>query len=65
MPSNPNASLIWGTRKGSGEKSVKRFFTIYDVYKQIVNPKLLDSPNLLPEDKQKIFSDSYLQYISQ
>jgi hypothetical protein len=40
--------------KGSGKKSVKRFSTIYDVYKQIVYPKLLDSPNLLPEDKQKI-----------
>ena len=40
--------------KGSGKKSVKRFSTIYDVYKQIIYPKLLDSPNLLPEDKQKI-----------
>ena len=55
MPSNPNAPLICGTQKGLGRSpSVKRITTIYDVYKQKVFPKLLESPNVLPEDKQKI-----------
>lgn len=55
MPSNPNAPLICGTQKGLGRSpSVKRITTIYDVYKQKVFPKLLESPNVLPEDKQKM-----------
>jgi integrase/recombinase XerD len=55
MPSNPNAPLICGTRKGLGRSpSVKRITTIYDFYKQKLFPKLLESPNVLPEDKQNI-----------
>ena len=31
-----------------------RIYKIYDEYKKQIFPKLLESPNVLPEDKQKI-----------
>ena len=55
QPSNPNSPLICGTGKGLGRHiSPKRVAIIYDEYKKHRFPKLLESPNVLPEDKQKI-----------
>jgi integrase/recombinase XerD len=34
--------------------SVSRLFNIYNEYRKVIFPKLLKSPNVLPEDKQKI-----------
>ena len=55
QPRNPNAPLICGTGKGLG-RHIKAFriYMIYDEYKKHVFPKLLESPSVLPEDKQKI-----------
>ena len=55
QPRNPNAPLICGTGKGLG-RHIKAFriYMIYDEYKKHVFPKLLESPNVLPEDKPKI-----------
>jgi hypothetical protein len=55
QPRNPNAPVICGTGKRLGrhlnEISLAKN---YAYYKQRVFPKLLESPNVLPEDKQKI-----------
>ena len=55
QPRNPNAPLICGTGKGLG-RHIKAFriYMIYNEYKKRVFPKLLESPSVLPEDKQKI-----------
>jgi hypothetical protein len=55
QPRNPSAPLICGTGKGLG-RHIKAFriYMIYDEYKKQVFPKLLESPSVLPEDKQKI-----------
>jgi hypothetical protein len=54
MPNNPNAPLICGTGKGLGRHIlVTRMYSIYDDYKKNVFPKLLESPNVIPEDKPK------------
>ena len=55
QPGNPNSPLICGIGKSLG-RHVKayRIYTIYDAYKKHVFPKLLESPDVLPEDKQKI-----------
>jgi hypothetical protein len=51
----PNSPLICGTGKGLGRHiSARRIYNIYDEYKKQIFPKLLESPNILPEDKQKI-----------
>jgi hypothetical protein len=52
---NPNSPLICGIGK-SLERHVNayRIYTIYEEYKKHVFPKLLESPDVLPEDKQKI-----------
>jgi hypothetical protein len=55
QPTNPNSPLICGTGRGLGRHiSTLRFYKIYDEYKKEIFPKLLESPNVLPEDKQKI-----------
>jgi hypothetical protein len=55
QPRNPNAPLICSIGKSLG-RHVKpgRIYMTYFDYKKNVFPKLLESPNVLPEDKQKI-----------
>jgi integrase/recombinase XerD len=55
QPGNLNAPLICGVRRGLGRHvSPLRIYKIYDEHKKCVFPKLLESPEVLPEDKQKI-----------
>lgn len=56
QPGNPNAPLICGLGKSLGRAvSVSLMYTVYvDNYQREYFPKLLDSPNVLSEDKQKI-----------
>lgn len=52
---NPNAPLICGTGRGLGRHiRPTRMTAIYDEYKRKIFPKLLESPNVLPEDKPRI-----------
>lgn len=55
MPRNPNSPLICGTGRGLG-RHIKptRLYRIYEDYKILIFPKLLESPNVLPEDKREI-----------
>ena len=55
QPTNPNSPLICGTGKGLGKHiKTSRIARIYCEYKKQMFPKLLESPNVLPEDKPKI-----------
>jgi integrase/recombinase XerD len=55
QPGNPNAPLICGTGRGLGRHiTAMRIAMIYQEYKKQIFPKLLESPNVLPEDKQRI-----------
>jgi hypothetical protein len=55
QPRNPNAPLICGCGKSLGRHIRPfRIYTMYDEYKKRIFPKLLESPNVLSEDKQKI-----------
>jgi hypothetical protein len=55
MPNNPNSPLICGIGKSLGRHlRTVGIGKIYCKYKNEVFPKLLESPNVLPEDKQKI-----------
>ena len=55
QPTNPNSPLICGTGKGLGRHiKASRIARIYSVYRKQIFPKLLESPNVLPEDKPKI-----------
>jgi hypothetical protein len=55
QPGNPNAPLICGTGKGLGRHiNPIRINLIYREFKIRIFPKLLESPNVLPEDKQRI-----------
>jgi integrase/recombinase XerD len=55
QPNNPNAPLICGTGKSLGKHmTIVRIGAIYAEYKDKIFPKLLENPNVLPEDKQKI-----------
>ena len=55
QPSNPNAPLICGYGRGLGRHiSIIRINQLYSNYKNKIFPKLLESPTVLPEDKQKI-----------
>jgi integrase len=55
QPANPNSPLICGTGKGLGRHiKTLTIYKIYDKYKKQIFPKLLESPNVLPEDKRKI-----------
>jgi hypothetical protein len=55
QPSNPNAPLICGTGKSLGRKlrelSLNR---IYGNFRKEIFPRLLESPDIQPEDKQMI-----------
>jgi integrase/recombinase XerD len=55
QPSNPNSPLICGTGRGLGRHiKATRITKIYIEYKKQIFPKLLESPNVLSEDKPKI-----------
>jgi integrase/recombinase XerD len=55
QPGNPNAPLICGTGRGLGRHiGAKRIGSIYEEYRKRTFPKLLESPNISPEDRQKI-----------
>jgi integrase/recombinase XerD len=55
QPRNPSSPLICGTGRGLGRHiKANRLYKIYDQYKKQIFPKLLESPNILPEDKEKI-----------
>ena len=52
---NLNCPLICGMGKGLGRHiGASRIAAVYIDYKKKIFPKLLESPNVLPEDKQKI-----------
>ena len=52
---NPNSVLLCGFDKSLGRMiNVRSLYRIYQDYKSKFFPKLLDNPNVLPEDKQKI-----------
>jgi len=54
-PSNPNAIFICGFRKSLGRSlTTTSLERIYNTYKTQFFPKLLENPNVLPEDKPKI-----------
>jgi integrase/recombinase XerD len=55
QPHNPNVPVICGTGKGLG-RHIKAFriYMIYREYKKHVFPKLLESPDVLREDKPRI-----------
>ncbi len=55
QPRNPSAPLICGAGKKLGRHiNTLTMDKVYGYYKQQLFPKLLESPNILPEDKQKI-----------
>jgi integrase len=55
QPGNPNAPLICGAGKRLGRHiDPKRIYGIYDEYKEKIFPRLLESPDVLPEDKPRI-----------
>jgi len=55
QPGNRNAPFICSTGKSLGRPlRESSLLKIYDNYKKKYFPKLLDNPNVLPEDKQKI-----------
>src|SRR5918994_5857054 len=55
MPSNPNAPFICGNNRSLGRhikpSSINKY---YGDYKKLIFPRLLDNPNVPPEDKQQI-----------
>jgi hypothetical protein len=54
-PGNPNSVFLCGTGKSLGRVlRVESIGLIYNHYKTNVFPKLLESPDVTPEDKQKI-----------
>ena len=55
QPSNPNSPLICGTGRSLGRHiKASRIYKIYNKYKKQIFPKLLESPDVVPEDKNKI-----------
>jgi integrase len=55
QPGNPNAILLSGNRRSLGRAlGTMAVESIYRHYKRELFPKLLESPNVLPEDKHKI-----------
>ena len=55
QPSNPNAPLISGVGRALGRHiTIYAINRIYSIYKNKIFPKFLESPNVAPEDKQKI-----------
>ncbi|CAN5160709.1 hypothetical protein BH18THE2_BH18THE2_23310 [soil metagenome] len=55
QPGNPNAVFISGEGKTLGRSVTPEYlYHVYIKYKNIIFPKLLDNPNVSPEDKRKI-----------
>jgi integrase/recombinase XerD len=55
QPGNPNAPLICGNGKSLGRHiNPVRLYQIYAEYKEKIYPKLLESPTVVPEDKEKL-----------
>jgi integrase/recombinase XerD len=55
QPGNPNAVFICGEGKSLGRRiGSSTLYYIYAKYKYELFPKLLDNPNVPPEDKQKL-----------
>jgi integrase len=55
QPGNPNSPLICGIGKKLGRHiDPMRIYQIYDEYKEEIFPRLLESPDVLPEDKPRI-----------
>jgi integrase/recombinase XerD len=55
LPGNPNAVFFSGNRKSLGRTiGIHTIEYIYRHYKRDLFPRLLESPNVSPEDKQKI-----------
>jgi integrase/recombinase XerD len=55
QPGNPNSPLICGIGKKLGRHiDPMRIYQIYDKYKTEIFPKMLESPEVLPEDKPRI-----------
>ena len=55
QPSNPNSTLICGTRRSCGKRIAENsLLMIYASYKKSLFPKLLENPNVPPEERQKI-----------
>lgn len=55
LSGNPNSPFICGEGKSLGRSiSEVGLYHVYARYKKIVFPKLLENPNVPPEDKQKI-----------
>jgi integrase/recombinase XerD len=55
QPGNPNSPLICGIGKKLGRHiDPMRMYQIYDEYKEKIFPRLLESPDVLPEDKPRI-----------
>jgi integrase len=55
QPGNSNAILLSGYKKSFGRAiGIQALETLYRGYKKKLFPKLLESPNVLPEDKPKI-----------
>ena len=55
QPGNPNSPLICGIGKKLGRHiDPMRLNQIYDKYKTEIFPKMLESPEVLPEDKPRI-----------
>jgi hypothetical protein len=54
-PGNPNAILLSGYKKSFGRAiGIQALESLYRGYQKKLFPKLLESPNVLPEDKPKI-----------
>jgi integrase/recombinase XerD len=54
-PGNPNAPLICGENRSLGRSiQTESLNHLYEKYKKVVYPRLLESPNVTPEDKHKI-----------
>jgi integrase/recombinase XerD len=55
QPGNPNAILLSGDRKSFGRSiGIQALESLYRRYQKELFPKLLEYPNVLPEDKPKI-----------
>lgn len=55
QPGNPSSPLICGTRRGLGRHILTvQIYKLYDELKRQTFPKLLESPEVSPEDRQKI-----------
>jgi hypothetical protein len=55
QPSNPSSPLISGTGRSLGRHiKARRIYKIYNKYKKQIFPKLLESPDVVPENKNKI-----------